>query len=563
MHAATDKPNGSPSRRLSMIRQGVEFFVCLALAVTLFRAFAAEGYMIKTGSMAPCLLGYHRHATCPSCRFPFDVDESPVEATATCPNCGLPGIEVRKLPRNDGDQLLVFRGAYEYQPPRRWEVVVFRNPSRPTQAYVKRLGALPGETGQIIRGDLYVEGKIQTKDLAIQRGMRLPVFDHHYRPPENDPDWQPRWVIEESKGDKAKVAWQSHGAAFTFDGLQSPAAAEGDALPLSQQTEVTTSTTTEAPFAWVRYRHWVRSGGNHATSVHLAAWPASLSIDQTSLEQLRYDLDTQTLVCRGAMLRDVRERLLAAVTDDESRRAVEQLYTASHVAPITDTYGYNRARGTNGEYEVRDLMVSLQLSISGGKGEFALGLTDGTQDFECRFDTAERQVRLVDVRTGKILRGTVLPAGLAHGRALVELSLMDRQVLLAIDGKLVFEPWIFDAPAERGPTPWQPVRFGARGLQAQVAELQLFRDVYYTSGEGRRGFDAPVKLGSEEYFALGDNSPVSRDSRSWPAGKVLTADMLLGKPFLVHLPSRQQRFKVGPWQMDIRIPEFSRVRYIR
>lgn len=566
MRNTAETPPGNGTSRTSFVRQAIEFFVCLAVAVTLFRAFAAEGYMIKTGSMAPCLLGYHRKAVCPVCRFPFAVDEGPEEAPAACPNCGQSGIGVKELPHNDGDQLLVARAAYEYQPPQRWEVVVFRNPSRPTQAYVKRIAALPGETVQIIRGDVYVAGKIQMKSLDTQRGVRIAVDDLRYHPPDDDPEWQPRWLIDVRPPQPVHTgvapSWERQKDVFVFDGIEGANEESSEAIPLSQQTAHAVSAADELPLAWVRYRHWIRRGGNHATSVTLAEWPETLAL-QSGDPLLQYDGSTQTLVCRGAMPRVQRDRLLAEISDEESRHAIAQLYEASHVAPITDVYGYNRARGMNGEHEVRDLLVCFELEINEGKGEFAIGLTDGTDDFECRIDLQERQIRLLDVRTGKTLRSGALRAGLFPGRALIEFSIMDRQALMAIDGTLPFEPWPFAEPHERGPTPWQPARFGARQLRARVTELKLFRDVYYTSGEGHRGFDAPLTLGPEEYFVLGDNSPVSRDSRSWPSGKVLTSGMLLGKPFLVHLPSRQERVKLGRWQMDIRIPEFSEMRYIR
>src|SRR5262245_28742531 len=129
----------SSCRGHSRFRTLVELGVSLIVLVLLFRTFLAGGYMIETGSMAPCLIGYHWRATCPSCRYPFAVEGSRNGQRATCPNCGKRGIVVEKLPRNDGDHLLVHRGAFDYQTPRRWEVVVFRNPGRPTQAYVKRL----------------------------------------------------------------------------------------------------------------------------------------------------------------------------------------------------------------------------------------------------------------------------------------------------------------------------------------------------------------------------------------------------------------------------------------
>jgi hypothetical protein len=144
----------------------------------------------------------------------------------------------------------------------------------------------------------------------------------------------------------------------------------------------------------------------------------------------------------------------------------------------------------------------------------------------------------------------------------VEISLMDRQVLLAVGGELAFEPWSYTATRERGPTPWQPVRFGARGTAVEVSSLKLYRDVYYTDDGGRRAVDGPLQMKPDEYFVLGDNSPVSKDSRSWTKTTVLTGDMLLGKPLAVHLPSKKRQFHIGGWQTEIRIPEISRIRYI-
>ena len=54
------------------------------------------------------------------------------------------------------------------------------------------------------------------------------------------------------------------------------------------------------------------------------------------------------------------------------------------------------------------------------------------------------------------------------------------------------------------------------------------------------------------FFAIG---PEDEEPR-------LTHEMFLGKPLVVHLPSRNQRIRVGGWQSEIRIPELSRIRYI-
>ncbi|MCA9064805.1 MAG: signal peptidase I, partial [Planctomycetaceae bacterium] len=103
-------------------------------------------------------------------------------------------IDASQVPRNEGDQLLVHKQAYELRPPRRWEVIVFRNPSDPRQAYVKRLVGLPGETLDLVQGDVYVNGELQRKPFSVQQAIRILVSDFNYQPSNDDPDWQPRWV---------------------------------------------------------------------------------------------------------------------------------------------------------------------------------------------------------------------------------------------------------------------------------------------------------------------------------------------------------------------------------
>ena len=138
------------SRPLQVLRHLVDLLICLMIAVILVRSFQIEGYMISTGSMAPGLLGFHKRVVCPKCQIGFQLgvafdksvnrDGTPGLSAelCSCPNCGESGIEVSQVPRNQGDQLLVNKGAFYFREPERWEVIVFRNPQQPTESYVKR-----------------------------------------------------------------------------------------------------------------------------------------------------------------------------------------------------------------------------------------------------------------------------------------------------------------------------------------------------------------------------------------------------------------------------------------
>lgn len=528
---------GLPVRRAGWLRMPVELTVSLVVLVLLFRTFLAGGYLIETGSMAPCLLGSHWRVECPSCRFRFAVEGKRSAGKTICPNCGKTGLSVDAHPRSDGDQLLVNRTAFALRPPRRWEVVAFRNPQKPTQAYVKRLAGLPGETIELRDGDLFVDGAIQAKAYATQCGMRVLVYDHDCRPDDADGDWQPRWVAETTDG-----GWSSDGTTFTFE------ARTGGAAPAQPE--------------WLSYRHWVRQGGRHDTQVALAEWAAVSPAPTSGVDPLVYDMAARELVCQGAMPRALYERLLQESTDATFRTAIERLYEASHVAPITDICGYNRGGERGGECEVRDLMISARVTLGDRAGEFLIELTDGVETMRCEFDTQRHEVRLRDVRTGKAVRTAALPETLSNRGALLDFSLMDRQALLAVDGRVLFEPWSYPAPADRGTTPRRPVRIGARGVPVHVESIRLYRDVHYRAAAGSSADSARFVLGPDEYFVLGDNSPVSRDSRTWPRQTALRADMFLGKPIVSHLPSRRERVHLGNRELEIRIPEPSRIRYI-
>ena len=554
-------------------RSVAEALALLSVAVLVAHAFLVEGYVISSGSMAPGLFGYHKRVVCPACEHTFargvafdgSVTDGGVTADeehavrpvtfAHCPNCGQPEIDVTAAPDTQGDQLLVLKHAFAWRTPRRWEVVVFRHPDDARQAYVKRVVGLPGEAVRVVDGDVRADGELCRKPLATQRAVRIPVFDPA-RQPRDAADWEPRW----GGGGWVRTAvpaGENEGApAVRFD-TPPPAAGE----PASRWHKLA-------------YRHTLAAGGSHGTAVTLDPPPRNFAWDEPRLPRpYAFDPATNTLSCRGVLPDADRVRLRRVSRDSRWRAAVDDLAERSRFAPVTDAYGYNRAPDPRFETRVRDFAVSLTADLSRDPAA-ALGveLTDGARTFLLVADRSDIERGPAgtlsvyelgaDARpVGAAVRSVALPAAAADGPAEFEFSLFDRQIAAAVGGVEPFAPVPYDRPADAPPPGSNPATIGGRGAVG-VTNPILYRDVHYTRGRAAHGVEADYRLGPGELFVLGDNSPVSLDSRGWADGAV-PERLLIGKPFVVHLPSRPGTLSWGEHETTVRIPDPSRMRYVR
>ncbi len=168
--------------------------VAFVLAMT-FRGFVAEGFVIPTGSMAPTLLGQHYlvHSHITGSTFPVGVaqqeDQPPVDPMLG-PNVSLTGgLERTGGSSRAGDRILVLKGLYSFSEPKRWDVIVFKNPTDPRGEagnYIKRLVGLPNETIWIADGDVFAkradeeEFRVQRKPEHIQRALWQPIHNSDY-----------------------------------------------------------------------------------------------------------------------------------------------------------------------------------------------------------------------------------------------------------------------------------------------------------------------------------------------------------------------------------------------
>jgi signal peptidase I len=108
-------------------------------------------------------------------------------------------------------------------------------------------------------------------------------------------------------------------------------------------------------------------------------------------------------------------------------------------------------------------------------------------------------------------------------------------VTLRIDGVDAFAPLDLQAAGERTPLV-RPVMVAIRGGKAVASNVRLWRDVHYTQAGTNAVKGAVVRLGPDQYFVLGDNSPASEDSRFWPDGGRVPGAALIGTPLVVLRP---------------------------
>jgi signal peptidase I len=239
--------------------------------------------------------------------------------------------------------------------------------------------------------------------------------------------------------------------------------------------------------------------------------------------------------------------------------------------PVRDFVPYNGV-GAGGDDRVDDLMLEAEVRLEPDCPELQVALGYGADLFIVRIPTGG--ARAVEVsRNGVPLSIEPLGPRLRSSTPSqprpqrLEASVFDARLLVAIDGELVFEPYDFDDPLPGPPSSRSRLALGVSSGTAWIDAPKVYRDVHYTASPAGRlrpphAVGTPYSLGPDEFFVLGDNSPVSSDSRVWASGPVVRAESLIGKPFLVHLPSQAVPLKVFGRE-TYWIPDPRGIRYIR
>lgn len=517
--------------------------IVIAFVLTLvFRAFVAEAFLIPTGSMAPTLLGEHLRYRSPQSGHSWASNASSVptlppgaRAVVADPSTSL-HIDTPVDGPRAGDRIFVLKFLGALFSPKRWDVVVFKNPEAPEENYIKRLVGLPGESVLLVDGDVFTRPAdqpdapwtIARKPGRIQDSVWRPIDASQWSPAEESlpgQSWESPWVGERLTRRQRDFRIESTGPALLRW--------DHDRFPI-----VDSEPYNEAPL--LRFDD---DEIEHPTESRSGTFPVSdLRLGLTIIPE-------EPVRVRAVIVTPGREYAGEAHTDERGAvlRILQRDARSGEWRSVAEKHVSDRAilrPRTPTRIETIHVDQRIELIIN-GRSRLA---------YEYAWDARERL----------LYAATLGPEGV---RSIFEPD--DRSSALN-------DPELFVSPAIR----WEFLADQGKPINATLRRVTLDRDIYYRPARDEYGRPArsthpasPANLDDGQYFVLGDNSASSRDGRLWeqpdawvaatgltPPG-VVTSDLLIGKAFFVYFPAPLPARLLG--QRHAIVPDVGRMRFIR
>ncbi|MEM7168049.1 MAG: signal peptidase I [Planctomycetota bacterium] len=512
-----EKAQVGPWRKARENAEAVLVAIILALII---RHFSLEAFEIPTGSMAPALNGVHIQSTCPNCDTTVDI-----------------GIET--LPSGHVDNRLNARKAflqdeflYEGNCPDCGCRIEDRTPGQPTQAHCPNCNMKKPTTPSGFRGPMrlgvitahcpnctmsYKEvyevkpGRFQFGSDA-QGGHKILVNKFLYKVREPR-----RWEV----------------IVFHFNRqrnyIKRLIGLPGETLEV-RDGDIWINGEIERKPQWAQDELWYQVHDSDIAEqgyVRTKAWRFDKGWKES--EEAGFDFNGLDKSTAMTYQREIRDRVPYSSMSADPHSTLPRVY---------------------------DLRLLANITVNGGDGQLRLEVINGDATFACaipaRAAGTKAEPGSLEARSSDGTRRTELgqlgDLVLEHKQAYeIEFFVAERQLVLRVGGETIAEQPL---PPEWSDTKKGQnfVRLVADGVGGVLQRVRVARDNYYTDpnpGFGRPSHGVggiPAVLGEDDYFAMGDNSRHSLDSRYWGA---LHRDNLLGRAFIIFWPALPWHWELG------------------
>lgn len=423
-------------------REVVETVLVVLILVNLLRMFCAEAYVIPTGSMATTLLGAHRCAKCPECGYVCRVNFSSEDdgqrddrPKGVCQNCWL---------KFDLIQNVHYRSWLEKA------FTWFQTNPRPPRDQQPRV--LDTATG----GDRVVVAKYLYEGLALPERWQIPVFKYPAEPKLKSRSYKTNYIkrLVGLPGEYIHIALgdlrvRKPGSKI-FEIARKPPEVMMAVRRLVHDNNLQPKDLVEQgiPTRWQTSEGWQSSDDRKF-------FTSNSQSEQNSWAWLTY----QHMIGRGSELAKRQPQL------------------------IVDLESYNTNLPLALDW-VGDLMVECQLQVSALQGEVTFELVEGTRQYQLVFQLSEKKTRLL--QNGANLWEANSPIS-GRGKWDIRFANFDDQLAVWVNDRVLHvHPVESQSGNSMGPRTHdlRPARIGARGAEVTVANLKLFRDIYYTQFAG-------------------------------------------------------------------------------